>query len=52
MIGTRTPFRMSFIGGGSDMKEFYSIKPGCVISATINKYMYILSKLHLKQEMP
>ena len=41
MIGTRTPFRMSFIGGGSDMKEFYSIKPGCVISATINKYMYI-----------
>ena len=41
MIGTRTPFRMSFIGGGSDLKEFYSIKPGCVISATINKYMYI-----------
>ena len=41
MIGTRTPFRMSFIGGGSDLKEFYSIKPGSVISATINKYMYI-----------
>ena len=41
MIGTRTPFRMSFIGGGSDLKEFYSIKPGTVISATINKYMYI-----------
>ena len=41
MIGTRTPFRMSFIGGGSDLKDFYSIKPGCVISATIDKYMYI-----------
>jgi len=41
MIGTRTPFRMSFIGGGSDLKEFYSIKPGCVISTAINKYMYI-----------
>jgi len=41
MIGTRTPFRMSFIGGGSDLKEFYSIEPGSVISATINKYMYI-----------
>ena len=42
MIGTRTPFRMSFIGGGSDLKEFYSKSPGCVISTTINKYMYIL----------
>ena len=41
MIGTRTPFRMSFIGGGSDLKEFYSRHPGCVISTTINKYMYI-----------
>jgi D-glycero-alpha-D-manno-heptose-7-phosphate kinase len=41
MIGTRTPFRMSFIGGGSDLKEFYSRSPGCVISTTIDKYMYI-----------
>jgi len=41
MIGTRTPFRMSFIGGGSDLKEFYSRSPGCVISTTINKYMYL-----------
>ena len=41
MIGIRTPFRMSFIGGGSDLKEFYSRSPGCVISTTINKYMYI-----------
>ena len=41
MIGTRTPFRMSFIGGGSDLKEFYSHSPGCVLSTTINKYMYI-----------
>tara|TARA_Y100000588_G_scaffold392343_1_gene503884 strand:+ start:5619 stop:6623 length:1005 start_codon:yes stop_codon:yes gene_type:complete len=41
MIGTRTPFRMSFIGGGSDLKEFYSRTPGCVVSTSINKYMYI-----------
>ncbi len=41
MIGTRTPFRMSFIGGGSDFKDFFSREPGCVISTTINKYMYI-----------
>ncbi len=41
MIGSRTPFRISFIGGGSDLKEFYSRAPGCVISTSINKYMYI-----------
>jgi D-glycero-alpha-D-manno-heptose-7-phosphate kinase len=41
MIGTRTPFRMSFVGGGSDLKEFYSRSPGSVVSVTINKYMYI-----------
>ena len=43
MIGIRTPFRMSFIGGGSDLKEFYSRSPGCVISTTIDKYMYIFT---------
>ena len=41
MIGTRTPFRISFIGGGSDLKEFYSRSPGYVLSTTINQYMYI-----------
>jgi D-glycero-alpha-D-manno-heptose-7-phosphate kinase len=32
---------MSFIGGGSDLKEFYTRSPGSVLSTTINKYMYI-----------
>ena len=41
MIGTKTPFRMSFMGGGSDLKEFYTRSPGSVLSTTINKYMYI-----------
>ena len=41
MIITKTPFRISFCGGGSDMKSFYELQEGCVISATINKYMYI-----------
>jgi D-glycero-alpha-D-manno-heptose-7-phosphate kinase len=41
LIGTKTPFRMSFIGGGSDVKEFYAHTPGCVLSTTIDKYMYI-----------
>jgi D-glycero-alpha-D-manno-heptose-7-phosphate kinase len=41
MIGTCTPFRISFVGGGSDMRSFYSRHPGAVVSTTINKYMYI-----------
>ncbi|MGE5495714.1 MAG: GHMP kinase [Burkholderiales bacterium] len=41
MIITRTPFRISFCGGGSDLSSFYSEHGGCVISTTIDKYMYI-----------
>ena len=43
MIITRTPFRVSFIGGGSDIPDFYSQSTGAVLSTTINKYMYISS---------
>jgi D-glycero-alpha-D-manno-heptose-7-phosphate kinase len=42
MIVVRTPFRISFIGGGSDLKEFYAAEPGAVLSVTINKYMYLM----------
>jgi len=43
MIITRTPFRVSFAGGGSDLREFYSKNGyGAVVSAAINKYMYIV----------
>ena len=41
MIITRTPFRISFCGGGSDMENFYRENEGCVLSTSINKYMYI-----------
>ena len=41
MIITRTPFRVSFAGGGSDIPSFYEQHGGCVLSTTINKYMYI-----------
>jgi len=43
MIITRTPFRISFVGGGSDMKEYYEQTPGAVLSTTIDKHMYIAS---------
>ena len=41
MIGSMTPFRISFAGGGSDLKAFYSTNPGCVVSTAIKKYMYL-----------
>lgn len=41
MIITKTPFRVSFCGGGSDMAAFYEQYGGCVLSTSINKYMYI-----------
>ncbi len=43
MIISRTPFRISFVGGGSDMETFYSRHPGAVLSTSISKYMYISS---------
>ena len=43
MILTRTPFRISFVGGGSDIAEFYNRSMGAVLSVTVNKYMYISS---------
>lgn len=41
MIITKTPFRVSFCGGGSDMADFYREHGGCVLSTTINRYMYL-----------
>lgn len=41
MIITKTPFRISFAGGGSDMADFYRKYGGCVLSTTINRYMYL-----------
>lgn len=41
MIISRTPFRISFSGGGTDFAEFYRQEPGCVLSTTIDKYIYL-----------
>lgn len=41
MIIIRAPLRISFVGGGTDLKEFYSRYPGRVISTTIDKFVYI-----------
>ena len=43
MIITRTPFRVSFAGGGSDLRDFYSKNGyGAVVSTAIDRYMYIV----------
>ena len=41
MIISKTPYRISFFGGGSDYPAWYIKNGGCVISSTINKYIYI-----------
>lgn len=41
MITTKTPFRMSFFGGGTDLAEFYEEHGGAVISSTFDKYCYV-----------
>ncbi len=41
MLITKTPFRVSFCGGGSDLAAFYETYGGCVLSTSINKYMYL-----------
>jgi D-glycero-alpha-D-manno-heptose-7-phosphate kinase len=41
MIITRTPFRISFFGGGTDYPAWYREHDGAVLATTINKYCYI-----------
>lgn len=41
MIITKTPFRMSFFGGGTDIKDFYETYGGSVLSVTFDKYCYV-----------
>lgn len=41
MIISRTPFRISFFGGGTDFPEFYSRHGGATLLTTVNKYCYL-----------
>jgi D-glycero-alpha-D-manno-heptose-7-phosphate kinase len=44
MIISRTPFRISFVGGGTDLHSFYSEEHGQVLSTSIDKYIYVVVK--------
>ena len=41
MIITKTPFRMSFFGGGTDLESFFAENGGAVLSTTFDKYCYV-----------
>jgi D-glycero-alpha-D-manno-heptose-7-phosphate kinase len=41
MILTKTPLRISFVGGGSDRPSFYNEEPGACVAAAIDKYVYV-----------
>lgn len=41
MIVTKTPLRISFFGGGSDIPQFYEQNEGLCVSTTINSYIYL-----------
>lgn len=41
MVITKTPFRMSFFGGGTDMQDFFKDNGGAVLSTTFDKYAYV-----------
>ena len=45
MIISKTPFRISLIGGGTDFPEYYKKSPGLVIGGTIDKYCYVSARI-------
>lgn len=44
MIISRTPFRVSFVGGGTDLESYYAVRDGKVLSTAIDKYIYVCVK--------
>ena len=44
MIITKTPLRMSFVGGGSDLPSYYREHGGAVLTTAIQKYVYLIVK--------
>jgi D-glycero-alpha-D-manno-heptose-7-phosphate kinase len=42
MVISRTPLRVSFVGGGTDLPRFAAEHGGAVVSTTIDKYVYVI----------
>src|SRR4051812_29737973 len=46
MVVSQTPLRVSFAGGGTDLPDFYNLETGAVLSAAVDKYVYVTVKEH------
>jgi D-glycero-alpha-D-manno-heptose-7-phosphate kinase len=46
MVVSQTPLRVSFAGGGTDLPDFYNVETGAVLSAAVDKYVYVTVKEH------
>ena len=46
LVITKTPLRVSFLGGGTDIKYFYKDYGGSVLNCAIDKYVYVTVKRH------
>ena len=44
MVITQTPLRIGLAGGGTDLREFYSVEPGTVLNIAIDKYVFVIVK--------
>lgn len=44
MIIVQTPLRVSFFGGGTDFSAYYQVEGGCVLSSSIDKYIFVTIK--------
>src|SRR5256885_12180570 len=42
MIISRTPLRLSFVGGGTDLPDFYEEHGGAVVSTSIDKWVHVI----------
>ena len=46
IVISKTPLRVSFVGGGTDMPYFFKRYSGSTISCAINRYIYVTVKFH------
>lgn len=51
MIIVQTPLRVSLFGGGTDFRSFFLAEGGCVLSFTINKYIFVTIKRRFDQKL-
>jgi len=51
MIIIRSPLRISFFGGGTDMKKYYKNDYGCVLGHAITKYVYVIINSRFENEL-